>query len=151
MLGQFHGDDIVLERALAFWIHRVNQALRAATYRAFRDAGLELTPEQWMVLVRLWSEDGRTPAELAAATFRDRPTMTRVLDVMEREGLVVRRTDARDARSRRVFLTAEGKRLRKVLVPRARTVVATMEHGIAPAELEQARAVLERLAANLET
>ena len=79
MKDQFKGDGIVLDNALAFWVHRVYQVVRNETYRAFRDAGTELTPEQWVVLVRLWEQDGRTQNDLCDSTFRDRPTMSRMV------------------------------------------------------------------------
>ena len=61
MRDQFVGDGIRLDNALAFWVHRVYQAQRNAMYRAFGREGIELTPEQWGVLVRTMQErDGRT-------------------------------------------------------------------------------------------
>ena len=94
---QFKGDGIVLDNALAFWVHRVYQVVRNETYRAFRDAGTELTPEQWVVLVRLWEHDGRTQNELCDSTFRDRPTMSRMIDTLEARGLVTREPMPSDA------------------------------------------------------
>ena len=58
MRDQFDKDEIVLENALAFWVNRFYETTRRAMYRAFREHGHELTPEQWMVLVRLWERDG---------------------------------------------------------------------------------------------
>src|SRR6476661_7517020 len=58
MRDQFVGESgVVLEKALAYWIHRVYQASRNEMFRMFREHGEEITPEQWIVLVRLWEED----------------------------------------------------------------------------------------------
>ena len=48
-------------------------------FRELRRVGEEITPEQWMVLVRLWEQDDRTQTELGQATYQDRPTMSRIL------------------------------------------------------------------------
>src|SRR5687767_7637081 len=88
---QFTSDGIVLDNALMFWVHRAYQAARNVTYDAFREHGVELTPEQWAVLVRLWECDGRTQNELCESTFRDKPTMSRMVDGMAARGLVERR------------------------------------------------------------
>jgi len=150
MHDQFAGDEIVLENALAYWIHRVYQATRGAMYTRFRASGEEITPEQWIVLVRLWQQDGRTQTELGAATFHDRPTMSRIVDVMERRGLVERRADPENARARRVHLTRRGKALRKTLVPLARALVGDVQRGISRKDLEVTRATLMKMFANVE-
>src|SRR5882757_7385928 len=117
MRDQFEGDQVVLENALPFLLHGVSQRIRSVSYQAFNQHGLEITPEQWIVLARLWQRDGRTVSELSESTLRDRPTMSRILDSMEAHGLLTRTVDEKDARTRIVQLTREGKALRKKLVP----------------------------------
>ncbi|HUQ80740.1 MAG TPA: MarR family transcriptional regulator, partial [Gemmatimonadaceae bacterium] len=105
MKDQFAHGDIIVDNAIGFWIHRVYQASRNEMYRAFRAHGEDITPEQWALLIRLWERDGRTQAELSEATFRDAPTMSRIVDVMESRGLLERRADSADGRARRIHLT----------------------------------------------
>lgn len=149
MRDQFEGESIVLENALAFALHNAYQRLRTATYQEFNRRGLELTPEQWIVLVRLWQRDPRTPSELSESTLRDRPTMTRILDTMEKHGLVVRKLDPRDGRGREVHLTPLGRGLRRRLFPVARKLVERIEDGISEADLLVTRRTLRRIAENL--
>lgn len=147
--GQFEGGHVVVDRALGFWVHRVYQASRNEMYRAFREAGEDVTPEQWAVLIRLWERDGRSQSDLSDATFRDRPTMSRILDVLERGGLVERRADPDDARARIIHLTRRGKGLEKKLVPVVENIVAGMTRGIDEDDLVTTRATLQRMFENL--
>ena len=149
MRDQFDGDQIVLENALPFLLHGIYQRIRGVTYREFNQLGLEITPEQWIVLARLWQRDRRTVSELSESTLRDRPTMSRILDTMEAAGLLTRTIDDKDARSRIVQLTREGKALRKKLVPVAKSIVARLEAGIPEADLLTTRRTLRRLFENL--
>ncbi len=149
MRDQFDGDQIVLENALPFLIHGIAQRIRTMTYRAFNQHGLEITPEQWIVLARLWQRDGRTVSELSESTLRDRPTMSRILDSMEASGLVTRTVDDKDARTRIVELTREGKALRKKLVPIAKGLVSKLEAGVSESDLLLTRNTLRRLFENL--
>jgi len=149
MRGQFRGDDIVLENALAFWVNRFYEASRRAMYRAFREHDVEVTPEQWLVLVRLWQEDQRPQRELAAAIERDAPTTSRIVDAMERTGLVTRVLDEHDARGRRIKLTAKAKKLQQVLVPVVKKLVAGMEAEVSERDLEITKRTLEKLTSNL--
>lgn len=149
MRDQFVGGGIVVENALGFWIHRVYQASRNEMFRAFREKDEDVTPEQWAVLIRLWERDGRSQNDLAEATFRDRPTMSRILDVMENGGLVERRSDERDRRARSIHLTRKGRELKRKLVPVVETIVARMVAGIPEAELVTTRNTLRRMFENL--
>ena len=50
----------------------------------FRQAGLEITIEQWSVLYHLWKEDGLSQQELGNRTFRDKASITRLIDNIEK-------------------------------------------------------------------
>ncbi len=150
MHDQFAADGIVLENALAFWVHRVYQAQRNEMYRAFREKGVELTPEQWAVLVRLWERDGRTQNDLSETTFRDKPTMSRMIDALERRGLVERRDDEDDGRTRLVHLTPDGRALKRKLVPVVEKIVSRMLAGVSAADLAATRRTLRHVFENLE-
>lgn len=149
MRGQFDGKRVVLERALPFAIHACYQQLRSTTYKEFLGHGLELTPEQWVVLVQLWNKDGQNQSALSDLTLRDRPTMSRILDTMEKSGLVTRQVDEADARSRLVRLTPTGKALQRKLVPVAKRLVEQLEQGISAADLETTHRTLSRIRENL--
>jgi MarR family transcriptional regulator, organic hydroperoxide resistance regulator len=149
MRGQFEGNQVKLEKALPFLLHACYQQLRSATYKEFLGHGLELTPEQWIVLVQLWQKDGQSQSALSAQTLRDKPTMSRILDTMEKSDLVARVVDEQDARSRLVKLTKTGRSLQAKLVPVAKQLVARLEQGIAERDLETTHRTLARMLENL--
>jgi DNA-binding MarR family transcriptional regulator len=149
MRDQFDGDQVVLENALPFLLHSVFQRIRGESYREFNKHGLDITPEQWIVLARLWRRDGQTASELSESTLRDRPTMSRILDNMEAHGFLTRTVDPKDARTRIVSLTREGKALRKKLVPVAKSIVLRLEGGIPEADLLTTRRTLRRMLENM--
>lgn len=149
MRDQFTTAGIALDRAIAFSLHQAYQRLRTTTYRAFHEAGVEITPEQWIVLVRLWARDGLTPSELSDATLRDRPTMTRILDSMERNALLTRAAAPEDGRGKVVRLTARGRALKAPLTAVAKRMVKRLEAGIPEADLATTQRTLQRIVDNL--
>jgi DNA-binding MarR family transcriptional regulator len=68
---------------------------------------------------------------------------------MEKSGLVTRTVDSKDARTRIIALTREGKALRKKLVPIAKSIVLRLEAGVAEEDLLTTRRTLRRLFENL--
>lgn len=74
---------------------------------------LPISPEQFSVLSHLWQKDGRSQNELAICTNRNRANVTRVIDILERDGIVERRDHPQDRRVFNIFLTEKGKALEK--------------------------------------
>ncbi|MDR2603982.1 MAG: MarR family transcriptional regulator, partial [Desulfovibrio sp.] len=70
--------------------HRV---LSSTLRREMVKAGIDLTGEQWGVLVCLWNKTAVTQDELAEIACVDKSTMSRVLSRMEKNGLIARRAD----------------------------------------------------------
>jgi MarR family transcriptional regulator, organic hydroperoxide resistance regulator len=71
----------------------------------------DVHPAQALCLRVLAHCDGVTQSELADAMFLTRPTVTRMLQRMERAGLVDRRTDPDDQRHTRVVITGAGREI----------------------------------------
>ena len=150
MKDQFVGERIELDNALAFWVYRVYQGTRRELYRSFLRNGQDITPEQWLILVRLWESDGRTQSDLCESTIKDRPTISRAIDVLETRGIVERRSSPEDGRLRSVFLTRTGKELQRKLVPVVRSLVGQLEGGLNDPELCMTRQTLKQMAGNLD-
>lgn len=149
MRGQFAGGRVDLDNAISFAIRVAYERIRVTFYRELHDQRLSVTPEQWVVLVLLWAKDGRRPSELSEQALRDRPTMTRILDTMQRNGLVKRMPAADDRRVRVIRLTARGRALRVPLTARVRAIVRRIERGIPDADLRVTRRTLIRIVGNL--
>lgn len=149
MRDQFVGDTITLDNALAFWVYRVSQLMRRELYRMFMRHGHDITPEQWIILVRLWERDGRLQNELSDSTVKDRPTISRALDVLEARGIAERRISSVDGRSRQVFLTPHGRQLRRKLVPLVRRLVDKIQDGLSESHLRLTRSTLKKMTDNL--
>ena len=81
---------------------------------------LDVTPEQWVVLFRLYEREGLTQSELGDRTVKDKTTVTRILDRLEKKGLLYRRRDTRDRRSQRIYLTESGTSVLGALMTRTR-------------------------------
>ncbi|MEI6127883.1 MAG: MarR family transcriptional regulator [Pseudomonadota bacterium] len=65
----------------------------------------DITPPQFEVLLTLWNEDGIVLSELGRRLSRDGPTITGIIDRMEKKKLVVRKRSMQDRRVIQVYLT----------------------------------------------
>lgn len=77
----------------------------------FRLAPYGITPEQWSVLNQVDHAPGMIQKEIAERVGKDKPTTTRILDHLEKKGLIYKKTGEQDRRSFLVFSTEEGREL----------------------------------------
>jgi len=124
---------------------KVSAAINRKLYRNFRQNGLEISPEQWTVLIFLWEKDGVTQQELCNATFKDKPSMTRLIDNMERQHLVVRISDKNDRRTNLIHLTKTGKELEQNAHTIANKTLKEALLGINVDELRISQDVLRKI------
>ena len=121
---------------------KVSAAINRRLIRNFRENGLEITPEQWTVLLFLWEKDGVSQQELCNATFKDKPSMPRLIDNMEKQNLVVRIASKNARRTNLVYLTRHGRELHD----RARSVAnRTLKEALAGLTIEELRVSQEVL------
>lgn len=99
-------------------------------------------------LVRV--EDGRTPLEMAKAFQVPKTTMTHQVGVLTRHGLVRLAPNPDDGRSKRVWLTDEGRALRERIVQGFGNVVGRWAEVITPEEVAELVTRLERIRKHLD-
>lgn len=100
------------------------KVLQLLTTRRFADL-IEVhnvTPSHWVVLCRLWQEDGVPVSEIGHYLEQIGGSLAGVLERMEERSLIRKERDERDRRSHLVWLTADGERLIQVLPQLARQV-----------------------------
>lgn len=132
-----------------FWINRVSFALRKELTRRFATAGHRISPEEWAVLLVLWSKGPQTPSTLSEQTIRDRTTVTRLIDGMVGKELVIRSENPTDRRRTDISLSPIGEALEAELVPIAIELIGQVSAGVTQRDLETTRKTLRALSANL--
>jgi DNA-binding MarR family transcriptional regulator len=98
--------DLNANLRFGFLIHDVSRLRRVVVDRSLKPLGI--TRSQWWVLAFLSRRDGMTQTALAADLDLTKVAIGGLLDRMEVAGFVERRTDQRDGRIRRVYLTGAG-------------------------------------------
>jgi DNA-binding MarR family transcriptional regulator len=113
------------------------------------DKDLPITPNQFRVLTHLWENDGLPQSELATCINRNRANVTRIIDILEKKGIVERKDEPNDRRVHRIFLTEKGKALRE---PTAQCALQSIEDalkGISKKDIEVCEKVLLRIKENV--
>ena len=132
---------------LGFLLAKASQRWNELLYQRFAAAGYpEVRPSYGSLLLPLLEEDGLRMGELAARARLSKQTITTMVRLLERDGLVERRADASDGRASRAFLTERARNFRPVaaatLAELDRLVVTTLTARVR----DEVRDALRRLA-----
>jgi len=124
------------------------QHLRQRLNKKFFDAGLDVTSEQWVVMVSLWNEDGLSQQALANLISRSKVAVFKLIGGLEKKGFVKRTPDPNDGRSNRIFLTLQGKEIKEAMIRVAKENLHDAAQGVSDNELHIFKTVLRQLIIN---
>lgn len=92
-----------------FVLERASKRMKQYFQEQLQQAGCGITIDQWVILQELEKQDGLSQLEIAKATFKDAPTVTRIIDLLCEKGLTHRITDQEDRRRFQIELTEAGR------------------------------------------
>jgi MarR family transcriptional regulator for hemolysin len=122
---------------------------RALLDERFRPFGL--SQARWQVLLKLLrATQPLTQCDLASRIGIEPASLVRLLDVLQKEDLVVRESDPQDRRSKRVSLTENGRALSEKLAVAAEALRSEVLGAVSRDELVRCTSVLEQLCRQIE-
>ena len=133
----------------SFITGKASIAIARRLQRKFNQSGINLTIEQWSVLYHLWKQDGASQQELCNATFRDKPSITRLIDNLEKSGLVKRVSDEKDRRINKVYLTVVAQKLQEQTMQLAEQTLNEALEGVPADQVNLCKEVLQKVYDNL--
>ncbi|MFC5768192.1 MarR family winged helix-turn-helix transcriptional regulator [Thauera sinica] len=130
---------VMLYRCAVVWRGRVDERLRP----------WDMSYSTWRILKLLLAAEQRyNQRSLAAGIGVETPTLVRLLDRMEKLGLVRREPDGRDRRQKHVDITPDGRALMAQIDPEVLAVREQMLSGLADAELQAGVELLAKILRN---
>lgn len=87
---------------------RATRVINRELQRSFKAEKLDITPDQWIILLSLKKNNDVSQQMISDITFRDKPNISRILSLLEHKEFVSRRTDDNDKRNNIVSITPKG-------------------------------------------
>jgi DNA-binding MarR family transcriptional regulator len=137
-----------LKDYLPYLLNRAGARIATAFSEEVRPLGATL--QTWRVLAALHEQDGRRMGDLSETTSIEVSTLTRLVDGMEKKGLVARRRAEQDARVVMLHVTAAGRRLTGRILPIAQRYERVALAGFDEREAATLKAALRQLYANMD-
>jgi len=130
------------EDRFIFLISKVCQKLIINLQKAFSESGVEVTPIQVMLLFFLQKNDGSSLTQISQGLMLENPTVTGLIDRLEKSGYVKRSDHPNDRRVYLVHLTEKGNKVAKKALPIVKKLNEQIKEGYSKGEIEDFKKVL---------
>ncbi len=132
-----------LHDLIGYLVHRTD--VKMTNYFTNRLKPYGVTPEQWGIISILSHEKGTTQKELAEGIDKNQTTVVRMIQSMERKGLVKKIFNEQDQRSHHLFLTEKGDEIKKEILPVVIDAHRTVTNQLSDEEVQQLKLLLNKL------
>lgn len=139
-----------LEDVIFYTIDKAIKSYRQYAQKQLKKAGLTVTVDQWLILKNIQSYPQINQQELSQRVFKDTASVTRIIDLLVKSGLLHRDVHNEDRRRKSLSLTVKGLDIMEQVKPIVMRNRATALDGINPKELEELRRHLQLIINNTE-
>ena len=132
----------------------LSMAYRSMTRRFVQnthESGLDISLDQWMVLGPIWQLKNPSHKDLSEFCLKDKTSISRIVDTLEKKNLVMRVNDQLDQRMKRIVLTRKGEQLFNHVVPIMEKTREEVRQGISESEIDAFKRVLVQINKNMNS
>lgn len=140
---------MILSKRIAVELNLAGCKLKQYTAAMLKQQNVDLTPEQFLLIDLLWNQGPLSQQELADQLQKDKNSVTKLVDAIERKGFVVRQQNPTDRRSNTIILTDLANSLKDDAKNKGISILDKMLAGISDEELCTFLNTLNKLCANM--
>lgn len=140
---------MLLSKEIAVELNLTGCKLKQYIAAMLRRQAVPLTPEQFLLIDLLWNHGDMSQQQLADRMQKDKNSVTKLVDAIERKGFVMRRQNINDRRSNTVVLTEKAELLKNEAKTKGISILDAMLEGISEEELRTFLEILHRLNRNM--
>ena len=140
---------MLLSKEIAVELNLTGCRLKQYTSVMLKLRGVDLTPEQFLLIDLLWNQGPLSQQQLADQMQKDKNSVTKLVDAIEKKGFVIRRQNPHDRRSNTLVLTEKALALKPVAKQKGISILDLILEGIKEEELRSFLTTLRKLNSNM--
>ncbi len=133
-----------------FVIERTSKRMKQRFQELLKSRNVGVTVDQWVVLQVLSQFDGLGQFEIGEKVFKDAPTLTRILDLLDKKALITRTPNQADRRRFIINLTELGVKKVKEIIPLTKLFRKIAWEGLSDEEISNMESVLNKVFNNIQ-
>lgn len=130
---------------VGFLINNSSWVIRGHMVRFIRSLGVDLTPEQWLVLNWLWNHSDVCQQDLVEVTQKSKPNITRLIDSLVKRGHVTRERDLNDRRRHLLEMTPSAKKMMTEIMPHVFGEYQKITQDLSADEIQSLKTILGKI------
>ena len=142
---------MLLSKEIAVYLNLSACKLKQYTSTMLRQSNIGLTPEQFLLIDVLWNQGPMSQQKMADTIRKDKNSITKLADALEKKGLVTRMRDVNDKRSNKLCLTQKAEELKSEAKEAGISMLDKMLQGISEEELKSFLDTLGKMTDNMST
>ena len=140
---------MLLSKEIAVELNLTGCKLKQYIAAMLRIEDVPLTPEQFMLIDLLWNHGSMTQQQLADQMHKDKNSVTKLVDAIEKKGFVVREQNLKDRRANTLVLTEKALQLKDSAKRKGISILDNILEGISEEELRSFLSTLHKLNSNM--
>lgn len=140
----------MLIKEIAVNVNILNSRIKKCFFDKLQENGINITPEQYLVMDILWEKSSISQQNIADIIQKDKNSVTKIIDPLEKKNLVIRVVDKNDRRINKIELTEEGSALEKITTEVAINFMNDVVKNIDTKDLDTFVNVMRQIKNNLE-
>jgi len=137
-----------IKDVILFQIDQTSKKSKQYSQKIFDDLNINITIDQWVLLVIISEHEKLSQKELADQSNRDPASITRTLDLLEKKQLILRTNIPENRRKYHITLSNEGKQFVKAQMPLVNQMRQQSTANFTTKELELLSQMLKKIQAN---
>jgi len=140
---------MILVKQVGVYVNILNCRLKKYLAEVFKQNGVNLTAEQYLVMDTLWNEGTLTQQAIAFIIQKDKNSVTQFIDNLEKKGLVARSVSQEDRRVNNIVVTEAGMALKDSTKQLAIDTMNKALEGIPEEDVQTCVEVMKKVCANI--
>ena len=140
---------MILNKQVGMFLNLVHNRFKQYVAGIFEDEGLNITPEQFLVMDALWDEGVLTQQQIADYLLKDKNSVVKLVDGLEDRKLVRRASNPKDRRQNLIEVTDYAMKIKDKVITVAMDAVDRIINGITREDMQIFIKVLSKMAENM--
>lgn len=137
------------EKSLGPWLGKTIKMIEIRIEETLKENGIDITKVQFLLLKSVHKKEGINQNDLAFYTNRNKSSLARVINSLEKKNYIARIPAKHDKRINQLFITSKGQQIIDIAKPHFINMANTIENGLTKEEIENTINTLKKIQTNV--
>jgi DNA-binding MarR family transcriptional regulator len=139
------------DKNVGTYLDRTIKVVKQHYLKVFKEQGLNISTEQWVIIDQLYHENGLSQTDIANGSYKNAPTVSRIIDLLVDKGYVERQRFKNERRRYKISLTQSGRDLHEHLLPHVLELREQTWQDLSDDDWETLKRILGKILANFSS